>query len=68
MDRGAPGTTSFSPMAFLGFLAVCVVLGWGIQTKSELLRVGLILLQATWMVAGSITVVSRWMTRRRPRK
>ena len=68
MDRGVPGTTSFSPVAFLGFLAVCVVLGWGIETKSELLRVGLILLQATWMVAGSVTVVSRWRSRRHPHK
>lgn len=68
MDRGVPGTTSFSPVAFLIFLAVCVVLGWGIQTKSELLRVGLILLQATWMLAGSVAVVTRWMNHRRPRK
>ncbi len=68
MDRGAPGTTRFSPTAFLGFIAACVVLGWGIQTRSELLRVGLVLLQATWMIAGSVTVVSRWMTYRRPRK
>ncbi|WP_144240744.1 hypothetical protein [Dyella japonica] len=68
MDRKAPGTTSFSPMALLGFLAVCLVLGWGIQTKSELLRIGLILLQVIWLVAGSVVVVSRWMNQRRQRK
>lgn len=68
MNPEAPKRISFSPAAFLGFLAVCVVLGWGIQTKSETLRVGSILLQATWMVAGSIAVVSRWMSHRDSRK
>jgi uncharacterized membrane protein len=54
----------FSPMALLGFMLFCAVLGWGVATRSRALNVGLMLVYAGWLVIGSAAVLRRWWKHR----
>lgn len=54
----------FSPLALLGFILFCCLLGWGIAAHSRILSVGLVLFYAGWLVVGSGAVIWRWWKRR----
>ena len=64
MTDGTPPRSVFSPIALLGFILICCLLGWGVATHSMALSVGLMLLYAGWLVVGSGVVLWRWWKRR----
>jgi hypothetical protein len=66
VNDNPPPRSVFSPIALLGFLLICCLLGWGIATHSRALSVGLMLVYAGWLVLGSGAVLWRWWKRRQP--
>ncbi len=66
MNDNAKPRSVFSPIALLGFILFCCLLGWGVATHSRALGVGLMFVYAGWLVVGSGAVVWRWWRRGQP--